>query len=163
MKFRSRIKDLLKVEVGGSDQIRDDTNLVENEYLDDLLGLGRLLQLQRKRVEVLLKRELEDGIRNLGLCKELQGLSSLIKTLAEEREFVLQHPEFDPVMKRREQLREQRIRTNFNTLMENTTDESWERIPGAADIYLEMAAKEAVLITEEEDSNGNIRYKTIGK
>ena len=97
----------------------------------------------------------------MGLCKELQALAAIMKTLTKEREFVLRHPEADPVKKRRDQLREERIRKNFDIFIENTSDESIERILRATDRFLELAAENALTAIPERDENGTIRYKVV--
>ena len=139
----------------------DEANLTENEHLDQLVGLERLVRLQRQRVEGMMKEELEKGIRHPNLSKDLQSFAALSKVLTKEKEFALRHPGDDPIRKKEEQLRDRQIDANFKTFIANTSDETRDGLIRAANRFLELAAKRAVSVVAEKDENGKIQYVPI--
>ncbi len=162
LKFKARVADLL--ELDAQEQTHhglEETDLTGNEHLDELMGLERLVRLQRERVERMMKEEQEQGIRHPNLSKDLQSLAALSKVLTKEKEFALRHPEDDPIRRREEQMRDRRIDDNFNIFMANTTEESRERLLNAMDKFLEQAAKLAVSMVAEKDENGKIHYVRV--
>ena len=162
LKFKKRIDDLLELEIAEQTcRGLEEANLTEDECLDELMGLERLVRLQRERVERMMREEQEKGIKHPNLSRDLQSLASLSKVLTREKEFALKHPKDNPIKMREEQIRDQRIDANFNTFMANTTDESRERLMCAMDKFLKRAAEISIPMITEKDENGKIRYVPI--
>jgi len=163
LKFKKRIEDLLELEMGepASEAVAP-TCVTEEDNLDELMGLERLVRLQRERVERMIKEEQEQGLKHPNLSKDLQSLTALSKALTKEKEFTLKHPGgIDHLKKRREQARDRRIDANFKIFLESTPDDDMERLLTAMDKFLELAAQHAVRMAPKKDANGNVRYVTI--
>jgi hypothetical protein len=154
LKFKGRIKEFLELEMGNpAAQESDAASLVKPENLDDLMGLERLVKLHRALVERMIKEEQENGIRHPSLSKDIQSLAALSKVLTREKEFALKHADNDPVKRREEEIRTQRMKANFDAFLAKTSDESRARLIRAVEKLLESAAQDVVEIDVEELEN----------
>jgi len=156
LKFRKRIEDLLEIQVPDipSPSVQESIE----EIQDDLLAMDRVVRSQRERIERMMAEEKERGVRYTNLSRDLQSLSTLSKVLVKEKEFALRHAGEDPIRRRQEELRDQRMERNFNTMMEYLGPDGQDRIVETADRFLQLVAEKAARLVRSEDENGNPVY-----
>lgn len=158
LKFRRRINDLLQASlVPENTEQFEKENIARQEERDDLLGIGRVVRLQRERLERMMKEERELGVKHANLSRDIQSLAALSKVFVKEKEFAIKHA-IDPVKERKDEIRSQRIDANFNAFMSNTSEEGRERMIRVADRFLQAVLENTIPVTVVYDKNGDIRY-----
>ena len=101
LKFRRRINDLLQASlVPENTEQFEKENIARQEERDDLLGIGRVVRLQRERLERMMKEERELGVKHANLSRDIQSLAALSKVFVKEKEFAIKHA-IDPVKERK--------------------------------------------------------------
>jgi len=158
LKFQKRIQDLLQASLVpvNTEQPEGSTIPGQEEY-DDLLGLERLVRLQRERVERMMKEEKELGVKHSNLSRDIQSLAALTKVLVKEKEFAIKHA-LDPVKERENEIRSKRIDDNFNTFMATTTEKGRESMINVMDRFLQAVAENTITVSVTTDENGNVKY-----
>ncbi|MHB8109997.1 MAG: hypothetical protein ACYDHW_08190 [Syntrophorhabdaceae bacterium] len=155
-KFGKRVEALL-----GTSLVNDESThskSATDEANDSLLGLERLVNTQRQRIEIMMEEEKKLGIKNLSLSKDIMALASLTKTLIKQKEFIVRNG-LDPAEERSKELRSLRIDKNFNAWMTNTDQESQQRMIDVFDRFLGAIAADTIPVTIVNDEiTGEVHY-----
>lgn len=148
LKFKRRIAHLLITSPGIGTPPSFDESLTGRSNRTPADELEELAELQGDRIKRIIKEERETGIKYPYLNREYQGLAALRKALIKERDYEKKH--WAEIQARKQKELKKGFKKKFDKVLTNLDDDG-ERLISAANRFLEMATKEAILMEEDPD------------
>ena len=155
LKFKKRIAHLLlspsSTEIVNSVHF-DSDHIVSLESLE---GMERVAQLQRERIERMMKEERDLGVKHSNLSRDLQSQATLSKVIMRQKEFEIRHENNDPVKRRRLKRLEHDFDKEFNRVIKDIapTKNDREKIIKSAYRFIELIDERSIRIDEITTTN----------